>query len=139
MGKFFDGTHASKVQREGYEEVFPVPKASREALERAVGEAVKAGVAWLIAGPASIFKEEIPLGVLSDAATLNPPPPDLPAIAVLPQNLAAAWGQEITTATAIASALSAAQGKQLPWAVVAAAIDGAVRGRLLERAADSGP
>jgi hypothetical protein len=139
IGKFFDGNHASKVQREGYEEVFPVPKASREALERVVGEAVKAGVLWLIAGPASIFKEEIPLGVLSDAATLNPPPPDIPATAVLHQNLAVAWGQEITTAAAIASALSAAQGKQLPWPSVAAAIDGAIRGRLMERVEDSGP
>lgn len=75
---------------------------------------------------------------MSDAATLNPPPPDIPATAVVPQNLAAAWRHEITTAAAIASALSATHGKQLPWPVVAAAIDGAIRGRLLERTEDSG-
>ena len=102
-------------------------------------EAVKAGVVWLISGPASVYKEEVPLGVLSDAATLNPPPPGIPATAVLPQNLTAVWGQEITTAGAIASALSVSYGKQLPWPVVAAAIDGAIRGRLLERTQDSGP
>lgn len=136
---FFDGKHVSKVQREGYEEVFPVPSISRDVLERAVGEAVKTGVLWLIAGPTSVFKEDIPLGVLTDAATLNPPPTDIPATAVLPQNLAAVWGQEVTSAAAIASALSVAAGKPLPWSVVAQAIDGAIRSRLLERTEDSGP
>ncbi|MFQ6030870.1 MAG: hypothetical protein ACE5Q6_25675, partial [Dehalococcoidia bacterium] len=139
VAEFFNGTHASKVQREGYEESFPVPKSSQEVLERAVGEAVKAGVVWLISGPASVYKEDIPLGLLNEAAILNPPPADIPATALLPQNLAAAWGQETTTATAMASALSATYGKQLPWPVVAAAIDGAIRGRLLERTEDSGP
>ena len=93
----------------------------------------------LISRPTSVFKEEIPLGVLTDAATLNPPPPDIPATAVLPQNLQAAWSQEITTAAALASALSAVQGKQIPWPIVSAAIEGAIRGRLLERTEDSGP
>ena len=136
---FFDGRQASKVQRDGYEEIFPIPKVPRQVLERAVGEAVKAGVVWLVAGPTSIFKEEIPLGVLADAAILNLPPPDIPATAVLPQNLQAAWAHEITTAAAIASALSAAHGKQLPWPAVATAIDGAIRGRLVECTEQSGP
>ncbi len=135
---FFDGQHASKIQREGYEEVFPVPKASREVMERAVGEAVRSGAVWLIAGPASVFKEEIPLGVLTDAATLNPPPAEIPATAVLPQNLQAAWAQDVTTAAALAAALSVAEGKQLPWPTAGAAIDSALRGRFLERTEDSG-
>ena len=58
---------------------------------------------------------------------------------MLPQNLQAAWAQEITTAAAIASALSAAQGKQIPWPIVSAVIEGAIRGRLLARTEDSGP
>jgi hypothetical protein len=139
VAEFFDGTHASKVQREGYEESFAVPKGPWEVMERAVGEAVKVGVVWLIAGPSSVFKEEIPLGVLNEAAILNPPPSDIPATAVLPQNLTTAWGQEITTAAAIASALSVTCGKQLPWSVISAAINGAIRGRLLERTEESGP
>jgi len=69
----------------------------------------------------------------------NPPPLDLPATAVLPQNLQAAWAQELMTAAAIASALSAVQGKQIPWPIVSAAIEGAIRGRPLERTEDSGP
>lgn len=108
-------------------------------LDRTVIEAVKAGAVWLIAGPASIFKEDIPVGVLNDAATLNPPPAEILATAVLPQNLQAAWGQGVTTAAAIASALSASQGKTLPWPVVTSAIDAAIRARFLERAEDSGP
>ncbi len=135
---FFDGQHVSKVQREGYEEVFPIPRVPREVVERAVSQAVRLGAIWLVAGSASIFREEIPLGVLSETATLNPPPPEIPATAVLPQNLQAAWAQDVTTAATIASALALAQGKQLPWPVVAAAIDGALRGRLLERTEDSG-
>jgi hypothetical protein len=58
---FFDGSHACKVQREGYEEVFPVPKAAREVVEEAVKEAVRAGSVWLTAGPASIYREDNPL------------------------------------------------------------------------------
>ena len=137
--EFFDGKHASRVQREGYEETFAVPHSPRDVIERSIGEAVKAGAIWLIAGPASIFKEDVPLGVLNDTATLNPPPPEIAATAVLPQNLEAAWAQEATTAAAIASGLSASYGKQLPWPVVAAGIDGAIRGRLVERTEDSGP
>lgn len=137
--QLFDGKHASKVQREGYEETFPVPKAPREVVEGAIHEAVKAGVVWLISGPASIFREEIPLGVLSDAALLHPPPAEIPATALLPQNLPAAWTQSVTTAAAISQALSVVRGKSLPWPIVRAAINTAIRGRLLERTADSGP
>jgi hypothetical protein len=72
--EFFGGTHASTVQEEGYTESFPIPKAPRQAVERAASQAVKAGMVWLIADPASLFKEEVPLGVLNAAATLNPPP-----------------------------------------------------------------
>ncbi len=136
---FFDGGHAGKVQREGYEETFPIPRASRPVLERAVGEAVKSGAVWLVAGPASLFKEEIPLGVLMDAATLHRPPADIPATAVLPQNMPVAWTEGITTAAALATALSASHGQQLPWPTVAAAIDNALRGRFVERTEDSGP
>ncbi|MFW0859479.1 MAG: DUF499 domain-containing protein [Dehalococcoidia bacterium] len=137
--QFFDGKHVSRVQREGYEEAFPVPKAVREVVEQASYEAVKAGVVWLISGTASIFREEIPPGLLSDAAALNPPPSEIPATALLPQNLPAAWSRSVTTAAAISQALSAVHGKPLPWPVVRTAIEGAIRGRLLELTTDSGP
>jgi len=136
--QFFDGKHISKVRREGYEEAFAVPKAAREVVEQAIHEAVKAGAVWFISGRVSLFREEIPLGVLSDDATLNPPPSEIPPTALLPQNLPAAWSQPITTAAALSQALSLAHGKPLPWTIVRSAVDAAIRARLLEFAADSG-
>ncbi len=136
---FFDGSHVSKVQREGYEEAFPVPKAAKEVVENAIQEGVRAGAVWLTAGPASIYREDIPYGVLSDTALLHPPPAELLATAVLPQNLEAAWGEPITTAAAISDALSVTVGKTLPWTTVRSAIDSAIRARYLERTPDSGP
>jgi hypothetical protein len=135
---FFDGKHVGKVKREGYEEAFSIPRASKDVVEQVIHEAVQGGIVWLIAGPASAFKEPIPLGLLTGAATLNPPPSAIPVTALLPQNLAHAWKQDGTTAAAISNALSVTQGKPLPWTVVAQAIDAAIRGRLLERTPDSG-
>ena len=43
------------------------------------------------------------------------------------------------TAAGINDALSALAGKTLPWTIVRSAIDGAIRARLIERTADSGP
>jgi hypothetical protein len=136
---FFDGSHVSKVQREGYQEAFPVPKAAKEVVENAVQEGVRVGAVWLTAGPASIYREDIPCGVLSDAALLHRPPAELLATAVLPQNLPAAWGQSVTTAAAISDALSVTAEKTLPWTIVRSAIDSAIRARYLERTPDSGP
>ncbi len=137
--QFFDGKHVSKVQREGYEEAYAVPKASRVVVEQTIQEAVRSGVIWFISGPVSLFREEIPAGVVTDAATLNKPPADIPPTSLLPQNLPAAWNQPVTTAAALSQALSIVQGKTLPWTTVKTAIDSAIRTRLLELAADSGP
>lgn len=136
---FFDGTHTVPVLREGYAEKLRVPKAPRDVVEAAVREAVQAGHAWLTAGPASIFKEEVPTGLLSDDAVLNPPPATPSPADLLPGALPAAWREGVTTATALATALSQKVGKVLPWPAVREAIDGAIRARMLDRAGDSGP
>jgi len=135
--EFFDGRHISKIARAGYEEAFTIPRADSEVVEAAIEEAVKSGVLWLIALPASIFKESVPLGVLTKEATLNPPPEEIPATALLPQNLPTAWEHRTTTAAAISTALSVKYNKPLPWTIVAPAIDAAIRGRLLEVVAGS--
>ena len=137
---YFDGKHVSKVKQQGYEELFPVPKAARTVVENAISEAVKAGLIWLVSPPASIYKEEIPLGVMGDTATLNPPPEDIPAMKLIKQNLPGAWGaQAFTTAAAISQALSAEVGKPLPWYTISRVISGAMQGHFLERTPDSGP
>ena len=136
---FFDGKHISKVQKAGYEEPFPVPYASSEVVEKAILEAVKTGKTWLISGPASIFREDIPLGLLTKDAMLNAPPTELVATAFLPQNLPSAWSQDLTTATAISAAMSSKIGKLLPWTIISDGIDTAVRSRLLEVTEGSWP
>jgi hypothetical protein len=138
--QFFDGKHVSKVKHQGYEETFSVPKASKTVVENAVSEAVKTGLIWLVSPPASIFKEEIPLGVMSDTATLNPPPDDIPTTKLLKQNLPGAWGnQTYTTAAAISQALSAEAGKPLPWVIISRVLSGAIQSHFLEKTTDTRP
>ncbi len=136
---YFSGGRVVKIQREGYEEPVTIPKAGRGVVETALRTAVKDGKLWLTSGPASIFAEEIPAGLLAEDALLQAPPQPVPVLDILPGNLSEAWGGETTTALAISVALSKKAGKTLPWATVREAIDGALRGRLLERTLDSGP
>ncbi len=137
--QFFDGKHVGKIPRQGYEEVFRIPMASREVVERAIQEAVKAGILWLVSGPASFFKEEIPAGIVTGEAALNPPPAEIPVTALLPQNLPAAWKEGSATGAAMCNALAATHGKPLPWSLIARAISGAIQAGMLERSPDSGP
>jgi hypothetical protein len=108
-------------------------------VEKAVCDAVAQGHVWLISGPASILKEPVPEGVLTDAATLNPPPTAISPSDVLPESLPHAWQDGSTTAVALATGLSNKAGVVLPWATICSAIDAAIRSRMLERTEDSGP
>jgi hypothetical protein len=135
---YFSGGRIVKIQREGYEEPVTIPKAERALVESAVQTAVRESKLWLTSGPASILAEEIPVGLLTDDARLQPPPQPIPAMDVLPANLPEAWSDKTATALAISVALSKKMGKTLPWANVCEAIDGAFRARLLERTLDSG-
>ena len=115
-----------------------MPRAERGVVEAAVRAAVKEGKLWLTSGPASVLAEEIPAGLLTDDARLEAPPPPIPATDILPANLAEVWGEKTTTALAISVALSNKAGKNLPWATVREAIDGAFHAQMLERTLDSG-
>jgi hypothetical protein len=106
-------------------------------VEGTVAEAVKQGKLWLTSGQASILAEEIPAGLLTDDARLQPPPQLIPAADVTLSNLPEVWTAETTTALAIAVALSKKAGANLPWATVRHALDGAIRARMLETAIDS--
>jgi hypothetical protein len=135
---YFSGGRVMKIPREGYDEPVTIPKVERVTLEAAVQASVRDGTLWLTSGPASIFAEEIPAGLLTDDAKLQAPPPPVSALEISPDNLPEAWSDDITTALAIAVALSKKTGKTLPWVAVQKAIDGACRARLLERTPDSG-
>jgi hypothetical protein len=94
---------------------------------------------WLTAGPASLYQEDVPEGVLTDSAVLQAPPQAISAVSVLEPNLPEAWAGGVTTARAIADALATKAGKPLPWSLVHKALDGAFAARYLERTQDSGP
>jgi hypothetical protein len=131
--EYFAGGYVIKVDRGGYEEPIAVPKADRTVVDAAVQTAVREGILWVTAGPASLLGEEIPAGVLTPEAVLQVPPEPIGAAQLLPINLPSAWQGEMSTALAIAGALSQEHGHTLPWGTVRQAIDGALRARLLER------
>jgi hypothetical protein len=136
---YFAGGRVVKLPREGYEEPVTIPKAVAQVVEEAVHDAVKAGMLWLTIGPTSLLSEEIPPGILSDAATLQAPPPAISPNKILPDELTGAWTEGTTTARSIADALSDQVKKILPWVTVRNAIDAAIHARLAERIPESGP
>jgi hypothetical protein len=136
---YFAGGHVVQVPRQGYEEPVVIPKSERAVVEKAIEQGVQAGQLWLVAGQASLWSESVPPGVISDDARLRPPPAAIPVAAVLPDQLTDAWRDGATTAADVASGLSVKAGRTLPWPCVRAAIDSALRARVLERAVDSGP
>ncbi len=136
---YFSGGTVAKIDRGGYEEPVTVPKLSREALAAAVMEAVRNRKLWLTSGQASILAEEIPAGLLTDDARLQPPPAPIPATDLTPASLPEVWSGDSTTALAIGVALSKKAGTNLPWPAVRDVIDGAIRARLIEPTLDSAP
>jgi hypothetical protein len=137
--KYFSGGKVVQVQKEGYQEPVAVPRAERAVVEVAVATAVRGGTLWLTSGPASVLAEEVPAGVMTDDAVVQAPPQPIPTSDILPENLPEAWRDGTTTALGICTAVSRRVGKTLPWAIVRAAIDGAVRTQQLECTTDSGP
>lgn len=136
---YFDGTKAVQVDKGGFTEPAPVPKAPADVVETAVNETVEAGKVWLLSGPSSLLGETIPVGVLSPAAKLRVPPAIISAAAILPENLPAAWKGGQTTALSIATALSNQAGHTLPWKTVRDVVGGAIQARFVALTEDSAP
>ena len=132
---FFDGTHAMTVARGGYDEPMPVPRVPTPVVNEAVQAAVKEGAVWFTSGPASLLGEDVPAGLMSADALLQPPPDPISPLELLPGSLADAWRGGKTDALSIAVALSKEAGRALPWITVREALDAAFRARLLDRAA----
>ena len=135
--QYFSGQTMIQIQKEGYEEPLMIPGAEQEVVDAAIQEAVKQGIIWLVSGPASIYAEEIPVGLLTPDVQLYPPPTRISTMDVLPARLPAAWKGEETSALAISTALAAIYQKPLPWRMVKEALDGAFNTRYLERTVDS--
>ncbi len=129
---YFHGGKRVRVEKNGYAEEIQVPKASREVVEKAVVEAVEKGYVWLVSGPASIFSEPMPPGILNDQSTIYPPLPTMPVTEILQENIPSAWKNEECTALSALAALSSKAGKNLPWKVIQDLISSAMRARFIE-------
>jgi hypothetical protein len=129
---YFGGDTVVQVQRDGYTEPVPIPKAGAEVVSRAVTAAVEAGGLWLTSGPASVLAEPIPAGVLTPKAILREPPAMIAAAEILPENLPDAWSQGQATALSIATALSQRFGQTMPWKTVKDVITASLNARFTE-------
>ena len=131
--EYFSGNHVvTTVLEQRYEESRPVPACSREAVYEAVREAVESGTLWLVNGPSSCWKEEMPRGVLDERAELRPPPA-LPAVQELTEDaLPDAWADGETNAAHIERALSHQRGERMPWGLVRESISQAINRRWIE-------
>jgi hypothetical protein len=136
--EYFSGGKAVQVPKDGYEEPLVIPKAERTVVDAAIEAAIKEGRLWLTCGPASVFKEEVPTGLLTADAQLQPPPEPRSPMSLVPELLPDAWSGGCASGLSISVALSKKAGKALPWATVRDAIEGALRTRILERTEDSG-
>jgi hypothetical protein len=131
---YFSGSHVVTMPREGYDETLAIPRAEAGVVEQAIRTAVKEGTLWLTAGQASIYKEDIPAGLLDAEAVLQAPPQAVSALDAVHLTLPNAQPGATTTAQAIADALSARAGKPLSWSIVRDAISSALRAQYLELA-----
>ena len=134
---YFSGKHIVEVNRGSYKDSVHVPKATQEAIELAIRNAVAAGHVWLLSGSSSLWSEDVPQGILTPAAKLRVPPDSVAPAALLPATLPSAWKNDTTNAVAITTALSHQSGLTLPWKNVASAISVAITGRFLSLADDS--
>ena len=136
---YFSGTTVVQVDKGGFQEPVPVPKASSDVVNATIGEAVEAGKVWLLSGPASLLAEPIPPGVLTAESTLCVPPAMLAVAEILPANLPAAWPGDGTNALAIATALSQKAGKTLPWKTIKDVIGASLNARFAQLVDGSAP
>jgi hypothetical protein len=139
VADYFSGSRVVKVERQGYQEPMPIPRAGYVVVEKAISLAVEGGHLWMLSGPASILGEPIPPGVLNPSARLSAPPAVIAAAEILPENLPGAWKDGVASALSIATALSVKAGKTLPWKTVRDAVNAALQARFLEIAEGSQP
>jgi hypothetical protein len=135
---FYSGGGKVTIDRGGYQESLPVPKAAPAIVDQGVVGAVKEGALWMSSGPASLLAEDVPPGVLTESSMLRAPPAPISPADLMPEQLPGAWIKSETNGAALATALSQRAGLNLPWTTVRAAIDAALQTRYLELAAGSG-
>ena len=136
---YFRGGHVVRVPREGYDDTFIIPRCPEPAIRDAVQRGVGRGTLWLTNGPASVWMEPIPYGVLDESAVLHPAPELIPPQELVEQALPGAWKDGRANGVALVQAASQTRGAALPWGLVRESIRAGVESRWLRVAEDSGP
>ena len=137
LREYFAGGFTVTVPREGYEDLFEVPRCPEDVLCEAVEQAVKEGIVWLRNGPTSVWKEEVPYGALDGHAVLQPPPEGLTPQELVEEALPGGWSDGGTSGWSLGRALSQKRGEPVPWGLLREGIDNAVVSRWLEVAEGS--
>ena len=130
---YFNG-HTLTIEHadEGWTEQRAIPRCPEAAVLSAVAAAVATGAIWLTSGPASMWGEQPPAGVVSKAAILRAPPEEVSVSALTPEALPDAWTEGKATAASILHALSAQRGvPALPWRLIERAIGSALHSGFL--------
>lgn len=138
LGAYFSGKHIVEVDKGGYTENALIPAAEPQAIVAAVAAAIKNSRVWLVNGTISVLGEDVPSGFVNEAALLLAPPTAASGVDVLPEQVPSAWNGKESTAYLVHAALSAKNGRPLPWMIVRNALDEGFRLGLIERAIDSG-
>lgn len=137
VADYFNGSMVVQIDHDGFKEPMQIPKAGQDIIDRAIAAAVENGSVWLVSGPASIWGEPIPAGVLTVSAKLCAPPATVSAAEILPENLPGAWQDSLASGLSVATALSVKGGKTLPWKAVRDVIGAALHARFVELAEGS--
>ena len=102
---YFAGGHSVTVPKEGYDDTVFIPKGEQSIVEEAIAAAVERGVIWLINGPASIYREAVPVGLLGSSATLSRPPEPVAVTDLMEASIPDAWRDGKASALAIVTVI----------------------------------
>ena len=129
LAAYFAGhTLTIEHEDEGWTEQRAIPRCPEAAILAAVASAVTAGTVWLTNGPASVWGETPPAGVVSKAAMLRAPPEPIAVSALMPAALPDAWTDGKATVASIMHALAAQKAvAALPWRLIERAIGSALQ------------
>jgi hypothetical protein len=123
---FFDGVRAPRL-------------AAPDVLDAAVRTAVQRGTLMARLDDSSLFREPLPDSPLPVVLELLPPPPSIHGADLTPQTIPEAWEGDQTVLQAIADALAARHGYNLPWTLLGEGVNEALQLHLFEPVPDSGP
>lgn len=133
---YFAGGKTISVEEEGYTLSQAIPKCTEQVALASISDAVEAGLVWVTNGPASIWKEPVPAGVVNRMASIHPKPDPIPVQDITPETTPDAWNGEEATALSFRQALAKKRGVlDLPWPLVVDVIGQALNSRFIEAVA----